>query len=151
MRLCYKRQYFLLCNLFLLLSVLSLSSKIAPEISVSAVSATAAISAISILFLNLVSCLVRTNSSLWNNRSRAGPSKLFNDLTATSGESPLYSNYIHATRCHQRCSPDRNKMHVTYFFFYDHDATQSECAHRLVKLYTKISLVKTNSRFPRYS
>ena len=28
-------------------------------------------------------------------------------------------------------------MHVTYCFFYDHDATQSECAHRLVKLHTK--------------
>ena len=42
MRLCYKRQH-------LLLSVLSLSSKITPEIRFSAVSATAAISVVSIL------------------------------------------------------------------------------------------------------
>ena len=44
--------------------------------------------------------------------------------TATASESPLHS------RCHQRCSRDR--MQMTYFSFYDHDATQSECAHRLL-------------------
>ena len=35
-------------------------------------------------------------------------------------------------RCHQRCSPDHDNMHMTACFFYDHDATSSVRAHRLV-------------------
>lgn len=34
--------------------------------------------------------------------------------------------------CHQRCSPDHDNMHMTSCFFYDHDATSSVRAHRLV-------------------
>ena len=35
-------------------------------------------------------------------------------------------------RCHQRCSPDHDNLHRTACFFYDHDATSSVRAHRLV-------------------
>ena len=37
------------------------------------------------------------------------------------------------SRWHKRCSRDRLKMQMTHFFFHDHDATQSECAHRLLR------------------
>ena len=67
-------------------------------------------------FLNLFSCLPITNLPRRNDT-------LTFEGTATDSESPLHS------RCHQRCSRDR--MQMTYFSFYDHDATQSECAHRL--------------------
>lgn len=35
-------------------------------------------------------------------------------------------------RCHQRCSPDHDNLHRTACFSYDHDATSSVRAHRLV-------------------
>ena len=37
--------------------------------------------------------------------------------------------------CCQRCSLDRDRMPMTRVSFYDHDATQSECAHRLPRNY----------------
>ena len=39
--------------------------------------------------------------------------------------------------CYQRCSLDRDRIQMTHFSFYDHDATQSECAHRLVVIWDK--------------
>ena len=36
----------------------------------------------------------------------------------------------------RRCSLDRDRMQMTRFLFYDHDATQSECAHRLAGICT---------------
>ena len=35
--------------------------------------------------------------------------------------------------CYQRCSLDSDRMQMTHFLFYNHDVTQSECAHRLVQ------------------
>ena len=43
----------------------------------------------------------------------------------------LLLSRIPLSRCHKRCSLDRNRMQMTRFSFYDHDATQSEWAHRL--------------------
>ena len=44
-------------------------------------------------------------------------------------EGTVYSRYLAATRDVHFTMHDR--MQVTYFSFYDHDATQSECTHRL--------------------
>ena len=49
------------------------------------------------------------------------------------------------SRCHQRCLLDRDRMQMTRFSFYDHDATQSECAHRLPLQCSRLSLLKSNS------
>ena len=43
----------------------------------------------------------------------------------------LIADPVCYSRWHKRCSRDRLKMQMTHFFFHDHDATQSECAHRL--------------------
>ena len=84
-------------------------------------------------FLNLFSCLLTTNLSRRNNRSRASLPKIFNfGRNGNRHWIPItfhvYSRYLAATR----------DVHSTAtgckwlaFSFYDHDATQSECAHRL--------------------
>ena len=45
----------------------------------------------------------------------------------------LIADPVCYSRWHKRCSRDRLKMQMTHFFFHDHDATQSECAHRLLR------------------
>ena len=75
-------------------------------------------------FLNLFSCLQTMNLPQRNNRSRAGPQTLFNFRRNGNRQwipvtFHVYSRYLAAT------------MQMTRLSFYDHDATQSECAHRL--------------------
>ena len=48
--------------------------------------------------------------------------------TVTDSEFSLHSTFIHAILLPPL---DRYRMQMTRFSFYDHDATQSECAHRL--------------------
>ena len=90
-------------------------------------------------FLNLFSCLLTTNLSRRNNRSRAGPQTLFNFRRNSNRRwipitFHVYSRLllVHSSCCHQKCSLDRDRMQITLVSFYDHDSTQSECAHRLV-------------------
>ena len=90
-------------------------------------------------FLNVFSCLLTTNLSRRNNRSRAGPQTLFNFRRNSNRRwipitFHVYSRLllVHSSCCHQKCSLDRDRMQITRFSFYDHDSTQSECAHRLV-------------------
>ena len=83
-------------------------------------------------YLNLFSCLRTTNLSRGNNKSRAGLRTLFNFLQQTVN--PRYITRLFTLSCcHQRCSLDRYRMQMTHFSFYDHDATQSGCAHRLLE------------------
>ena len=85
-------------------------------------------------FLNLFSCLLTTNLSQTNNRSRAGPQTLSKERQQTVN--PHYIPRLFTISCyHLRCSLDRDRMLMTRFSFYDYDATQSECAHRLSKSY----------------
>ena len=79
-------------------------------------------------FLNLFSCLLTSNLSRRNSRSRAGLPTLFNFGRNGNGQwipitFHVYSRYLAATR-------DVHST-ATGCSFYDHDATQSECAHRL--------------------
>ena len=71
--------------------------------------------------LNLVSCLLGTNSSQEYDRSRACSSTLFNfrrngNKRWIPTAFHVYSRY---SRCYERCSPDRDRMHMTYCFCYD--------------------------------
>ena len=77
-------------------------------------------------FLNVFNCLLTTNLSRRNNRSRTGPLTLFNFRRNCNRQWISTLSY-----CYQRCSLDHDRMQMTYFSFYDHDATQSECTHRL--------------------
>ena len=79
-------------------------------------------------FLNLFSCLLTSNFSRRNSRSRAGLPTLFNFGRNGNGQwipitFHVYSRYLAATR-------DVHST-ATGCSFYDHNATQSECAHRL--------------------
>ena len=52
--------------------------------------------------------------------------------TATDNEFPLNSTFIHdILLLPEMFTRPRQGANQTYFSFYDHDATQSECAHRL--------------------
>ena len=82
-------------------------------------------------FLKLFSCLLTTNLSRTNNRSRAGRQTLSKERQQTVN--PHYITRLFMLFCcYQRCSLDRDRMPMTRFSFYDHDATQAECAHRLL-------------------
>ena len=48
--------------------------------------------------------------------------------TATDSEFHYIPRLFTLSCCHQRCSLDCDRMQMTHFSFYDHDATQSECA-----------------------
>ena len=77
-------------------------------------------------FLNLFSCLLITNLSRRNNTFSLSKER-------QQRVNPRYIPRLFTqTRCHQRCSLDRDRMQINRFSLYDHDATQSECAHRLV-------------------
>ena len=87
-------------------------------------------------FLNVFNCLLTTNLSRRNNRRRTSPQTLFNfrrncNRQWISIKFHVCSRYLAATR-DSPCSLDHDRMQITYFSFYDHDATQSECAHRLL-------------------
>ena len=77
-------------------------------------------------FLNLFSCLLITNLSRRNNTFSL--SKEWQQRVNPRYIPRLFTQ----THCHQRCSLDRDRMQINRFSLYDHDATQSECAHRLV-------------------
>ena len=86
-------------------------------------------------FLNVFNYLLTTNLSRRNNRSRTGPQTLLTfEGTATDSEFPLNSTFIHAIlllpEVFTRPRQDANDL----FSFYDHDTTQSECAHRLTAI-----------------
>ena len=77
-------------------------------------------------FLNLFSCLLITNLSRRNNTFSLSKER-------QQRVNPHYNPRLFTqSHCHQRCSLDRHRIQMTRFSFYDHDATQSECAHRLV-------------------
>ena len=77
-------------------------------------------------FLNLFSCLLIMNLSRRNNTFSLSKER-------QQRVNPHYIPRLFTqSRCHQRCSLDRDRMQITRFSLYDHDATQSECAHRLV-------------------
>ena len=56
------------------------------------------------------------------------------ERTATDSESHYIPLIFTLPCCHQRCSLDCDRMQTTQSLYYDHDATQSECAHRLFPL-----------------
>ena len=84
-------------------------------------------------FLNLFSRLLATNLSRWNNRSRTSPQTLLRfQRNGKRQWIPIYIPRLFTLSCcHQRYSLDRGRMQMTRFWFYDHNATKSECAHRL--------------------
>ena len=76
-------------------------------------------------FLNLFSCLLITNLSRRNNTFSLSKER-------QQRVNPHYIPRLFTqSRCHQRCSLDHDRMQITRFSLYDHDATQSECAHRM--------------------
>ena len=74
-------------------------------------------------FLNLFSCLLTTNLSRRNNRSRAGLQTLFNFRRNGNRQWILITFHVYSC-CYQRCSLDRNRMQMTHFSFDNQDATK---------------------------
>ena len=96
-------------------------------------------------FLNVFNCLLTTNLSRRNNRSRTAPQTLFNFRRNCNRQwIPLNSTFNHAIlllpEMFTRPRLDANDL------FYDHDATQSECAHRLVNNNIRKVLAETAHR-----
>ena len=113
-RKCYKRKYFHLCELFFFPGKLSLPHSNHRD--------------------------NQTNLSRKNNRSRAGPQTLSEERQQTVN--PRYILRLFTlSRCHQRCSLDCDRMQMTRFSFYDHDATQSESAHHLALERLRLKLI----------
>ena len=84
-------------------------------------------------FLNVFNCLLTTNLSRRNNRSRTGPQTLFNfrrncNRQGIAIKFHAYSRYLAATRDVHSTTTGCKWLIVS---FYDHDATQSECAQHL--------------------
>ena len=50
---------------------------------------------------------------------------------ATDSEFYYIPRLLTLSCCHKKCSLDRERTQMTHFSLYNHNATQSECAHRL--------------------
>ena len=96
-------------------------------------------------FLNVFNCLLTTNLSRRNNRSRTGPQTLFNFRRNCNRQwifikFHVYSRYLAATRDVHSTTTGCKWL---IFHFTTIDATQSECTHRLA-IKHKFTLQRVN-------